>query len=579
MLALHGTGVSQGISMGKAYVLRRGQADISQYRIPRQLLEQEVQRFEQAVDTARTQLRRIRTRIPADAPPETASLIDTHLLMLNDDMICRAPLAVIREQQCNADWALKLQRDDLGGRFARMEDPYLRAKRIDVEQVIDLVLHNLVEPRGANQDIGSGSQILVANDLTPADAVMLTRMRMKAFVTDVGGPISHTAILARSLGIPAIVSLHSATAFLRTGDHLVVDGDRGVLIAGSHEGITSEYRRRRHALVRMRRELAKLRGARAVTRDRQPITLLANIELPADLKVAARVGASGIGLYRTEYLFMNRQDPPSEEEQYRTYARVVKAFADRPVTIRTLDLAADRQVDGASVGPGTTNPALGLRAVRLCLRDMSLFRPQLRAILRASAHGKARIMIPMLSSLEELFHVLALIEDTKRTLAREGKRFNRRITIGGMIEVPAAAVCADLFAAHLDFLSIGTNDLIQYTLAIDRLDDSVSYLYDPLHPSVLRLIEGVIDAARAARIPVAMCGEMAGDPHYTRLLLGMGLTEFSMHPSMLPQIKNIVRHSELARLRRSARKIMRAGDSALLRRLVDKINENPLSAG
>jgi phosphotransferase system enzyme I (PtsI) len=577
MLALHGTGVSHGISIGTAYVLRPERADVSAYRVPQQLLKQEMRRFEGAVDSARAQLRGIRTRIPPDAPPETASLIDTHLLMLNDAMICKAPLALIQEQQRNAEWALKVQRDDLSGRFERMEDPYLRAKRIDVEQVIDLVLHNLVEPRGTNQEVESVGQILVANDLTPAHAVMLTRMRVKAFVTDVGGPISHTAILARSLGIPAIVSLHNATAFLRTGDHLVVDGDRGVLIAGSHEGITREYRRRRHALLRTRRELAKSSGARAVTRDRQPITLLANIELPADLKVAARVGASGIGLYRTEYLFMNRQDPPGEEEQYRTYARVVKAFADRPVTIRTLDLAADRQVDGASVGPGSVNPALGLRAVRLCLRDMSLFRPQLRAILRASAHGKARIMIPMLSSLEELFHVLALVEDTKRALAREGKRFNRRIAVGGMIEVPAAAVCADLFAEHLDFLSIGTNDLIQYTLAIDRLDDSVSYLYDPLHPSVLRLIEKVIEAAREAQIPVAMCGEMAGDPRCTRLLLGMGLTEFSMHPSVLPQIKNIVRYSELSRLRRSVRKIMRARNSAVLRELVDEINEHTLA--
>jgi phosphotransferase system enzyme I (PtsI) len=579
MLALHGTGVSQGISIGKAYVLRREQADVSRYRIPQQLLEQEIQRFQRAVDSARAQLRRIRTSIPSDAPPETASLIDTHLLMLNDAMICEAPLALIREQQRNAEWALKLQRDDLSGRFERMDDPYLRAKRIDVEQVIGLVLHNLLEPHSTDQEVGSAGQILVTNDLMPADAVMLTRMRIKAFVTDVGGPISHTAILARSLSVPAIVSLHNATAFLRTGDHLIVDGDRGVLIAGSHEGIIGEYRRRRHALLRTRRELAKLRGARAVTRDRQSVTLLANIELPADLKVAARVGASGIGLYRTEYLFMNRLEPPAEEEQYRSYARVVKAFADRPVTIRTLDLAADRQVDGASVGPGSTNPALGLRAVRLCLRDMSLFRPQLRAILRASAHGKVRMMIPMLSSLEELFHVLALIEDTKRNLAREGKGFNRRIAIGGMIEVPAAAVCADLFAAHLDFLSIGTNDLIQYTLAIDRLDDSVSYLYDPLHPSVLRLIQGVIEAAKAAQIPVAMCGEMAGDPRCTRLLLGMGLTEFSMHPSMLPQIKNVVRHSELSRLRRSVRKIMRARDSAVLRKLVDEINKDTLGAG
>ena len=573
MLALHGTGVSEGISLGKAHVLRRKRLDTREYVIPESLLEEEVTRFTRAIELARTQLEQVRIHIPAGAPAETASFIDTHLLILSDPMISEAPIDFIRTARRNAEWALKTQSEDLSRMFEGMEDPYLRARRVDVEQVVDRVLRNLLTPREQEHEELAAGDILVASDLSPADAVMLKHKHVNAFVTELGGPISHTAILARSLGIPAVVAVHNATRFLRNGDTLIIDGNRGLLIAGRDRKILAEYRRRKQDLRRAHEQLGRLRSGRSVTRDGRKVRLLANIELPADIRAANRVSASGIGLYRTEYLFMNRDSMPSEDEQYRAYTKVVKALAGKLVTIRTLDLVADKQVDGGSNSSRAINPALGLRAVRLCLHDVALFRPQLRAIFRASAHGKVRIMIPMLSSQEELHQVLDLIEETKAELKAQRIKFNPRTPIGGMIEVPAAAICADLFAPFLDFLSIGTNDLIQYTLAIDRMNDAVNYLYDPLHPSVLRLISGTIKAGKHAGIPVAMCGEMAGDSRYTRLLLGMGLTEFSMHPSTLLQIKKIVRTSSVTALQKFAQKALKTTDVSTLHNMVDEMNE------
>ena len=578
MLALHGTGVSDGVSIGKAFVLQQELPEVPQYALTAPHIEAEVERFADAVAQARRQLRYIRDHIPASAPTETASFLDTHLLILDDPMIAQAPVDDIRRHRCNAEWALKTQGERLSAQFERMDDPYLRNKKTDVNQVVERILRNLLLADHNEHEKLAPGEIVVANDLTPADTVILKHKRIRAFVTNMGGPISHTAILARSLGIPAIVSAHSATRYVRHGEDLIVDGKRGVLIVGPDKQTIAAYRRLQQDIGARRKLLAKLRGSPAVTRDGRRIALLANIELPADVKAAAQAGAAGIGLYRTEFLFMNRAAPPGEEEQFRAYVKVAKALAGKPVTIRTVDLGADKQVDGGrSAGAAVSiNPALGLRAVRLCLRDTTLFRPQLRAILRASAAGKVRLMIPMLSSQDELFRVLDLIGETKSELRRKRVKFNPRIPIGGMIEVPAAAVSADLFAPYLDFFSIGTNDLIQYTLAIDRVDDAVNYLYDPLHPAVLRLIRLTIQAARAARIPVAMCGEMAGDARYTRLLLGLGLTEFSMHPATLLAVKKIVRASNAGALTKFARKILKRADTGEVHRLVDGLNRDDI---
>ncbi len=577
MLSLHGTGVSSGIAIGKAYVLHRERPEVPEYALPAHLIDDEVARFKAAIETARAQLEHIRHHIPPSAPAEIASIIDTHLLILHDKMISEAPVATVRKQQCNAEWALKVQCDLLGKVFEQMEDPYLRNKKADVNQVVDRVLRNLLLNQDEEHEQLSGAlegQIVVANDLTPADTVLLKHNHVGAFITNLGGPISHTAILARSLEIPAIVAVHNATRYIRNGDDLIVDGKLGAVIVAPEKNIVAEYRQKQKDIVQLRRMLDAIRASRSVTRDGSDIALYANIELPDDMKAVNKVAAEGVGLYRTEFLFMNRSAPPVEEEQYQAYLKVVQALDGKPVTIRTLDLGADKRVDGGC-RPGEAvaiNPALGLRAIRLCLQDIALFRPQLRAILRASAHGKVRMMIPMISNLDEVFRVLDLVQETKADLKREGAPFDADILVGGMIEVPAAAVSADLFAPHLDFLSIGTNDLIQYTLAIDRVDDAVNYLYDPLHPSVLRLILMTIQAGKSASIPVAMCGEMAGDPRYTRLLLGLGLREFSMHPSGLLEVKRIVRESDMAMLEKAAGEVMLARDTATLHALVEKLN-------
>lgn len=574
MLALHGAGVSDGIAIGKAFVLTHELPEIPSQTVAPENIDKEVERFIDAVKAARRQLAKIREQIPADAPAEAASFIDAHLLILEDKMISEAPIEIIRHQRRNAEWALKVQSDRLSEIFEQMEDPYLRNKNTDVRQVVERVMRQLLQQEAVTEDdrLDPG-EIVVATDLTPADTVVLKNKRIHAFVTTMGGPISHTAILARSLGIPAIVGVHHATRYIRGGEEIIIDGKRGVILIAPDSDTIDEYRRRQRDIQRRRSELARLRKSRSVTLDGKPVTLQANIELPADVKAALDANAAGIGLYRTEFLFMNRAQPPTEEEQFRAYIRVVRALPNKPVTIRTIDIGADKQVDGVSVASGL-NPALGLRAVRLCLHDPALFRPQLRAILRASAYGRVRLMIPMLSSQDELFRVLDLIEETKWQLKREREKFNPRLPIGGMVEVPAAAISADLFASHVDFFSIGTNDLIQYTLAIDRVDDTVNYLYDPLHPAVLRLISMTIEAGRKARIPVSMCGEMAGDTRYTALLLGLGLREFSMHPATLLAIKRNVLNSHAGKLGRFARKVLSSRDTRAVHEMVDSLSVN-----
>ena len=574
MLALHGKGVSNGITIGRAYVLKRERVKVPEYVIPNHLIEHEIQRFLSAVESARNELSDIRSHIPAQAPVEAASFIDTHLLILSDTMVSEAPIRDIRDNQWNAEFALKTQSDRLVAVFEQMEDPYLRNKKIDVAQVVERVLRNLLNPDERDDEpvpADLEGRVVVANDLAPADTVALKNKGISAFVTNLGGPISHTAILSRSLGIPAIVAVHGATRYIDNDDILIVDGKRGILLVDPDSIVIAEYEKRARKIERLRRELETLRTSEAISGDGVAIQLLANIELPEDLNAVHQVLASGIGLYRTEFLFMNRKIPPNEAEQFEAYVKVIRALPGRPVTIRTLDLGADKRVD-IETPVTTVNPALGLRAVRLCLQELGLFKLQLRAIIRASAFGHVRLMIPMLSNVDEIFRVVDLVRELQDDLRKDKVAFDAKMPIGGMIEVPAAAISADLFATHLDFLSIGTNDLIQYTLAIDRVDDAVNYLYDPLHPSVLRLIAMTIDAGRKQGIPVAMCGEMAGDSRYTRLLLGLGLREFSMHPAAMLEIKKIVRESNMADLTLQSAEVMRARDSRTIQALVDAMN-------
>lgn len=543
-IALHGMGVSKGIAIGKVHIVKRDQLDIREYSIKNNLINDEIKRFEDALTNARQQLRAIREHIPVSTSADIEAFIDTHLLMLDDVALTEEPMRLIKKLSCNAEWALKLQRDALVTVFDEMDDAYLRTRKDDVDYVVNRiqrVLLNQTPLQHEKPDQRLSGYIVLANDLTPADTVLMQHHGIAAFATEFGGPTSHTAILARSLGIPAIVGLQNALRYIKDDDELILDGVRGIILVDPDKQELSHYRYLQKEERRYFTKLAKLKDKPAITLDGVTIALHANIELPKDFETVIEVGASGVGLYRTEFLYMNRESPPDEEEHYTTYTDVIDVLNGLPLTIRTLDLGADKQVDGGrQSGPVTTNPALGLRAIRLCLREPALFRPQLRAIIRASVHGPVRIMIPMLSNTHEMQQILQMVEDIKKELDELAIPYDHELQIGGMIEVPAAAVCADIFAKQLDFLSIGTNDLIQYTMAIDRVNDEVNYLYDPLNPAVLRLIHTTIKAGKHEDIPVAMCGEMAGETKYTRLLLGLGLREFSVHPASLLEIKQII---------------------------------------
>lgn len=579
--SLHGVGASKGIAIGRLHIIERGTVEVTERRLASRSIDREVVRFESAVSVAGEQLLAVKEQLSADTESDISAFIDTHLMMLSDAALSEAPIAYIRQYRCNAEWALKVQRDALVAVFDAMDDPYLRSRRDDIDQVVNRVQNELLaKVRGGRKPADFTGKVVFADDLSPADTVLMQHQGVAAFVTEFGGPNSHTAILARSLGIPAVVGLHNARPYLRDDETVIVDGRQGVILGSPEEVLLRHYRRTQRGIERIRTARTRLRKSPAVTADGEPIGLQANVELPDDIAAARKAGAAGIGLYRTEYLFMNRAEPPDEEEQYEAYAGIAAALRGAPVTIRTLDLGADKQVDGSRPGaPTSQNPALGLRAVRLCLKEPSLFKPQLRAILRASARGPVRMMVPMISNIQELVQVLDLLAVCQAELDREGRAFDGSMPVGAMIEVPAAAVCADIFARHLDFLSIGTNDLIQYTIAIDRIDDEVNYLYDPLHPAVLRLIQNTIEAGRKVGIPVAMCGEMAGDARYTRLLLGMGLKEFSVHPNALLEVKQAINASHVGDSRKLTRRVMRVLRSSSRAALLDELNNPAPSAG
>ena len=576
MLSLFGTGIGRQIAIGRAVVLGNTERTISRHLLTNDQIDDEISRLHFAVNDARAGLIRLADNLPADAPPETRAFIDVHLLMLDDPVIATAPINTIREQKKNAEWALKLNADRLITFFEGIEDAYLRSKQNDVIQVVDRILLSLQQaPAEADNRLAHdlAGHIVVAADLTPADTVMLRHRHMAGFVTRFGGPISHTAILARSLRVPAVLGLHGTIDYIHNDDLLVIDAANNTVLVAPDETLLAEFQHRRDQAQARTLSLQSLQTKKAQTQDGLIVRLLANVELPEDLDVLPDAGADGIGLYRTEFLFMNAHQQPSESAQYNAYCQVLE-HSPGPVAIRTLDLGADKQVDGGrSNSQNTVNPALGLRAIRLCLREPDLFKPQLRAIFRAAITGQATIMIPMLSSLSELDQALMIIDEVKDELSREGIPFKSDVPIGGMIEVPAAAIAADLFARKLDFLSIGTNDLIQYTLAIDRIDDEVNYLYNPLHPAVLRLIHQVIQAGATAGIPVSMCGEMAGDPDYTRLLLGLGLREFSMECSSLPEIKQRIRESDINAQQATIEEILAASVPSQLDQLVAQLND------
>lgn len=551
MVCLYGQGAARGYAIGRALVMGAAALEVEHYRVHPSSVEAEQARLSQALETTRREMLALAQSLPEDAPRELAALLNVHGMLLSDPLLADETLMLIQDKHYNAEWALTSQGQVLGEQFAAMEDEYLRERGADVRHVIERVLHVLAGSRALSAlDLAGETNeplIVIAHDISPADMIRLRGGRFAGFATDLGGATSHTAIVARSMSVPAVVALGHARSLLRDGDVVIVDGIQGALIVNPSPLALEQYKLLQEQYSGDRITLAALKDVPADTLDGISISLEANIEHPDEVALALANGASGIGLFRSEFLFIGRPDLPSEEEQYLAYSSVVIAMQDRPVTIRTLDVGADKALDGEATV--ATNPALGLRAIRYCLAHPELFATQLRAILRASAHGRVRILIPMVAHMHEVIAAKAAIESAKRELEARGQAYSNNIQIGCMVEIPATAIAIDPFADALDFLSIGTNDLIQYTLAIDRADNEVAALYDPLHPAVLKLIANTINAGMRAGIPVAVCGEMAGDPKLTRLLLGLGLTHFSMHSQQLLDVKREIRQGHSNALR------------------------------
>ncbi|RNF29511.1 phosphoenolpyruvate-protein phosphotransferase [Massilia aurea] len=581
---LHGIPVSRGIAIGRAHLLTPAALDVKHYLVADDQVENEVRRLQDAIAAVHRNLQELWTDLPKDAPTELGAFIDVHALILSDPMVSEAPLDIIRARHYNAEWALVTQIDDLSAQFDEIEDEYLRERKYDIQQVAERVLKVLtgtalnVPPIVLDDDQPPPQMIVVAHDISPAD-MLAFRDRdggprtFIGFVTDVGGQNSHTAIVARSLDIPAVVGMDQASRLVEQDDWVIVDGDAGVVICNPSQLVLEQYRERQAALAKARKRLLKLKKTPAVTQDGTAITLLANIELPDDCPAALEAGAHGVGLFRSEFLFMGRGAEglriPGEDEQFEQYRKAVLAMKGRPVTIRTLDVGADKPLD--QTDQTALNPALGLRAIRYCLAEPQLFLTQLRAILRASAFGKVRILIPMLAHAFEIDQTLNMIEQAKAQLRAEDIKYDEGIEVGAMIEIPAAALALPLFVRRMDFLSIGTNDLIQYLLAIDRVDYEVAHLYNPLHPAVLQLIASTIATGHKAGLDVAVCGEMAGDVKLTRLLLGMGLREFSMHPAQLLAVKQEILNTDLGVVTTRTRRILRAMEPGEIASAVEQL--------
>ena len=576
-IVLHGVAAGKGIAIGRAHLVVRGHEEVPQYDLAENEIAAETDRFEAAIKTTRRQLEQIRSTIPENAPTELGAFISLHLMLLTDVTLSREPLDIIEEQHINAEWALKIQTDRLSQQFDAINDEYLRTRKQDMLQVVERIHNNLA---GSGNELNLDANllddtILITHDLSPADTVHLKEQRVTAFVTDAGGPTSHTAILGRSLDIPSVIGLRNARQLISEHEWVIVDGINGVLIINPDDIVLAEYRRKLRAYKSKQRELNKLKDTAATTEDGTQIELYANIENAEDIKALHKFGADGVGLFRSEYLYLNRDTLPDEEEQYGVYADIVKKMKGKPLTIRTVDLGVDKNPRwfGQNGTPnGSLNPALGLTGIRLCLAEPVMFRTQMRAILRAAAHGPVKMMWPMITSVSELKQCLTHLETACRQLIEREETFSE-VSTGCMIEIPSAALTASSLLKLVDFISIGTNDLIQYTLSVDRGDDAVSYLYQPAHPAVLRLLAHIIRTANRMNKTVSLCGEMAGDTTFTRLLLGMGLRSFSMNTNNLLAVKDIVIHSHIDRLEQEILRILRNEDPDKADKLLKQLNQ------
>ena len=571
--SIHGLAVARGIAIGRAVLVASSRVDVAHYFIQPEQVAAEIERVRQGRNTVVDELQRLQADMPADAPHELGALLDVHLMLLQDEALEEGVKHWITERLYNAEWALTTQLEVIARQFDEMEDEYLRERKADLEQVVERILRYMKgvaspvappasSPRRKTQqdllldDTVDVPLVLVAHDLSPADMLQFKQSVFAGFVTDVGGKTSHTAIVARSMDIPAVVGARAASQLVRQDDWVIIDGDAGVMIVDPSPIILAEYGFKQRQGDLERERLSRLRHTPAMTLDEQRVELLANIEMPEDAAAALAAGAVGVGLFRSEFLFMGRQgDLPNEEEQYQAYRRAVEGMQGLPVTIRTVDVGADKPLDAAVHDAAHLNPALGLRAIRWSLADPAMFRTQLRAVLRAAAYGKVKLLFPMLAYVSEITQTLAQVDLARAELDARGVAYGS-VQLGAMIEIPAAALMVRTFFKYFDFLSIGTNDLIQYTLAIDRADEAVAHLYDPLHPAVLRLVADVIAEGHAQGKVVSVCGETAGDVSMTRLLLGLGLRSFSMHPAQILAVKQEVLRADTRKLTPWAQQVL-----------------------
>ncbi|WP_157271132.1 phosphoenolpyruvate--protein phosphotransferase [Azohydromonas aeria] len=575
-IQVFGLPVSRGVAIGRAVLVASSRVDVAHYFVPASQTRREIERLRRARDAVAAELSALQRDLPAEAPSELSALLDVHLMLLHDEVLAEAIMHWIQERHYNAEWALSAQLEVVARQFDEMEDEYLRGRKADMEQVTERMLRALsrdgmvaVSPvaapaRGAEGDAAEDPLVLVANDIAPADMLQFKRSVFTGFVTDVGGKTSHTAIVARSMDIPAVVGAREASRLIRQDDWVVIDGDSGVVIVNPSPIVLEEYRFRQRQSELERARLNRLRHTPALTLDGENVELLANIELPRDAQAAVEAGAVGVGLFRTEFLFMNRGGVlPSEEEQFEAYRSVVQTMAGLPVTVRTVDIGADKPLDRMTLQElrheHALNPALGLRAIRWSLAEPAMFRQQIRAILRASAYGRIKLLLPMVVHLREIRQTMEIITRARQQLLDAGHPIGE-VELGAMIEVPAAVMMLPAFFRYFDFVSIGTNDLIQYTLAIDRADEQVAHLYDPWHPAVLKLIADTIACAQRLGKGVSVCGEMAGDPAFTELLLGMGLRSFSMHPAQVAGIKQRVLRADTRKLQGAIERALQSED-------------------
>jgi phosphotransferase system enzyme I (PtsI) len=564
---IHGIGASPGIITGRAFLVERFKVRLPQKRIPQSEVDNEVERFYKAIEASRNQLIEVKEKILDPGVRQHAFILDVHVMILDDEMLIQNTVENIRKKKINAEWALDLTLEKLDAVFNAIEDEYLRERRSDLHYVSSRIFRNLMGKKHDDITKIKGKVIVVAHDLSPADTLQMRLNQVAGFVTDIGGRFSHTAILARSLGIPAIVGLEAATSLINGGDLLIIDGETGEVVINPTQEVSVSFIERRKRVKLLEREVMKYATLPAETKDGLRIHLQANIEMVEEISSAKSHGAEGIGLYRTEILYLNRKDLPTEEEHYQTYRKLVENIAPGVATIRTLDIGGDKFLSSYSTG-NEMNPAMGLRAIRFSMKEADIFKTQLRGILRASIHGKLRLLIPMISGMEEIRKTKAILEEVKKECMRAKLPFDRGIKIGAMIEIPSASVTADLLAREVDFFSIGTNDLIQYALAVDRINEHVSYLYEPLHPAILRIIRNVVQSARNAGIPLAICGEMAAEPVYVLVLIGLGLEEFSMNPIAIPKVKKILRMARAIETRSMAEKLFQFSTTTEIKRHV-----------